>query len=288
MCLKAFLLARQPFLNFSASSPRTSRAFRGFVLENASQFRIMVANLSYLFPAVFVSLRGYCNICSAQVHTQNPIRFLWQFWLKLQLDIEVVRTILSFQQCSCFRFLSFQQSPLVVTDGEFKPLPTAQQPQANRPVVFPKTKYSLVLGSTGRSKLADWLILVFGSFTVAGNSPHRMNCQLRGQAKSSSDVVVDQRLNSLFVNQPWLHSPIGVLTSIRKRLQQLVNSGNLFRCDLELTRYSQKLLRNIIVSQGENYLLWLKDYWRTRHLSPPALPPHPQRSGMGTHVISLN
>lgn len=76
-----------------------------------------------------------------------------------------------------------------------------------------------------------------------------MNCQLSGQTKPGSDIVVNQRLHSLFVHQPRFHSPVRVFTSIRKRLQQFVNEGDLFRSNLELTRYSQDLLHNLILSQ---------------------------------------
>ena len=134
--LKSSLPTRQPFLKLSTPTPTASRAFRGFLLETGSQVCVMVTNFCYLFSAVLVPLRGYCDVCSTQIHTQNFIRFLWQFWVRLKLNIYVIAAIQSLYQRCCFRLLPFQQSALIVTNRKRESCPTAKHPQADRPVVF--------------------------------------------------------------------------------------------------------------------------------------------------------
>jgi hypothetical protein len=107
VALKASLLARQPFLKLPTPTPTTSRAFRSFVLEFCSQITVMVANFRNIFPAIFVSNRCNNNVCPTQIATQNFVCSFYLWWLRLKLNIYVVRAILPLQQCGCFRCLPF-------------------------------------------------------------------------------------------------------------------------------------------------------------------------------------
>jgi hypothetical protein len=110
-------------------------------------------------------------------------------------------------------------------------------------------------------------VFLFGSLAVTSNSSYRMNCQLGRQAKPSSDILVNQRLNSLLIHQTWSHNPVRVFTSIGKRLQQLVNQSDLFRRNLEFAGYSQSLSHVSILSQSVSKI-------NERHSSCPQFLPH--------------
>lgn len=161
---------RQPSLKFSTPTPTTSRASRGFLLEICSQVCVMISNLCYLFPVILVPLRGYCDVCSTQIHTQNFIRFLWQFWVRLKLNIYVIATIQSLHQRRCFWSLSFQQTALVITNSQFKPSPTSEQPQTDRPVVLSEAEHSLIIGSRRWCELQNVFVFLLGCSAVASNS----------------------------------------------------------------------------------------------------------------------
>ena len=121
MGLKTSLFTGQLFQQFPTTSTGTACAFRGFLLELGSQVAVMVTNNSNLFSAISIILRGNAYISPSQIAAQHFIRFLGVVRCRFELNIQIISTVISFYQSSCFGFLSFQQSQLVVTNLQIKP-----------------------------------------------------------------------------------------------------------------------------------------------------------------------
>jgi hypothetical protein len=247
--LKTPFLSRQPLLKFSASSPTTSSAFRGLVLELRSNSGVFVPNLSYALSTEFIPVRSNRNICSAQINAQYFISIFRRWWLRLKLNVQVICTIFTFYQSRCFWVLSFQQSPLVIANGKAESFSTTNQRQASCPVFLFKTERSCIVGSRSRRKFLNLKSFLSGSLAISRYSPYRMNSQLRRQAKQRPDIVINQGLHRQFVYQSWWCSLVHILASICKSLQRRINFGDLFRCDLDFAGYCQDLFHLPIISQ---------------------------------------
>ena len=102
--LKALFLARQPFQQFSTSTPRAETAFRGFSLDICSQLGIMVFNFGNLFAAKCISIRSDRNISPTQVTTQNLIARWRLGWLRFKLNIKIVTAILRLHKVAVLGF----------------------------------------------------------------------------------------------------------------------------------------------------------------------------------------
>jgi hypothetical protein len=200
MRLKAFFLAGQPFQQFSATSARTARAFRCFLLEFGSQIAVMVTNFSCFLSAISIVLRGNANVCPAQIYAQNLICFLGLVGVRLKLNIQVITTVLSLCQCCRFGLLSFQQAKLVIANMKRESLSSIHQSQTNCPVLFSKTERPRVVSCASWSKASYGFSVLFSCLSVATNTPNSVNSQLCGQTKPSSNIVITKRLNSYFIS----------------------------------------------------------------------------------------
>ena len=189
-CLKALFLARQPFQQFSTSTPSAPCAFRGFSLDICSQLGIMISNFGNLFTAKCISIRSNCNISPTQITAQNVIGWWRLGWLRFKLNIEIVTTIFAFAQSSSLGVLTFQQSKLVVPHSQYKPLPTSSSSQTYCPIFFPKRKDTGIVSDASKSKAADWLAIFFSCFSVARNPSNSMDCQLRRKSKHISNSMI--------------------------------------------------------------------------------------------------
>lgn len=107
--LKLPLLARQPFHEFSAPTARTPRTrdlrteylpansltFTSFFLEGLSQPGIMVAQFIYWVCIPVVSLTCVSNRYSPQINTQAVVTINRFWWLRFNLDLNIVSCYLS-------------------------------------------------------------------------------------------------------------------------------------------------------------------------------------------------
>ncbi len=246
--LKALLLPRQPFQQIPHSTAGAACALRGFVLELGSQIAVMVANCCDVFAAKRISFRGDCNIGSSQINAQDFLGFLRDGWLRLDLNVQVIFALAISHQRGGFECLTRQSAALKVTNIQLKSLSATHQRQRNCPVFLSKAERSRVISGRRGSELLHDMTALFGCFTVARNAPDGMNGQLRRQAKSRPDIVINQRLHRQFISHLFGHFLIHILASFTKRLKGVVDFDNLFRRDLKLARCSQDLFHEPIIS----------------------------------------
>ena len=168
--LKAFFLARQPFQQFSTSASSTSGASRSLLLEIRSELGVMISNFGNFFTAKFISFGCHNNVSSAQITTQNFRDFLWFWWCRFKLYVQIVITIFTFTQSCCFRFLPFQQSNLVVPDSQRESLSTIDSCQTYSPILLFSREGTSIVGRASRSKTPNWFTIFFRRLSVARNS----------------------------------------------------------------------------------------------------------------------
>jgi len=113
--LEATLPARQPLPDLTASTPTRPCALTGFALQRRPQAGGVVSDLVQLLSIPVVSCRGVGNVCSTQIHAQNPLPSLrfWHFFLNLYVDIKLA--IFAFDQS---RFLAPELLYLVVAQNQ--------------------------------------------------------------------------------------------------------------------------------------------------------------------------
>lgn len=113
--------------------------------------------------------------------------------------------------------------------------------------LLPKGKNSSVVVSTGRFKVFDWFVLNSRCFPLSSDPGTSSDSQVCTQPKPFPQGVIDQRLDRLAVEHRWLNYLIGIVASIRKRLQCCLNFGNLFRSRLKLASQRQSWFQSFIL-----------------------------------------
>ncbi len=242
--LKASFSSCQPFQQLATSPSRTACALGSFFLERRSKLSKMVSDFAYVMSTVGASVRGYCNICPAQINSDRVGRFLLWRRLTFHLYVDVVAAIFALTQCCAGWLAAFEESSLVVADQQVKPLPTTQQSQANSPVFLPKRKDPSIVVNTGRSKLLDRLSIFLSCLAVSSHTVNGPDSEVGRQAKSGPHISINQSLDSQIAGQFGVNSLVNPFTSICKSLQRLIDlSGDLIR-NFELASNCQNLFHN--------------------------------------------
>ncbi len=240
-CLKSSLTPTQPLQDLAASTPTRSCAFGSFLLQRSSDTGIFIPNLSYLFSTKLVSIGGNCNVCSAQINSQNLIRLFGFWWLRLQLNLQVVIAIFALYQYCRFWVSPSQQMPLIVTNVQREFFSSLHHGQSNRPVFFSKGESSTVVGCTGWGKSLNGSVLLLGCLAVSANPTNGVDGHLSRQPRIVPCFFVNQGLHSNLVCQFWVGVVVHVLAAASKSTKHRVKFFNLLRRHFEFAANREDL-----------------------------------------------
>lgn len=170
-------------------------AFRGFVLERCSHPGKLVSNLLNLFSIPCLTCRGSSNIPPTKINPNHPFRFNWFWSFTGQLDMDVKHSVLVLAQLGRSGLTPLQLPFLVVGNHNRDVLTTAQQGQANRPILFTKRKNSGIVISRSWVEFLNGFTFGFCCFTVCPNPGTHSDRLICAQPKLSPNILIDQTLN---------------------------------------------------------------------------------------------
>lgn len=259
--LVAPLPARQPFQ--SLSRPTTSRpcAFRCLSLKRCSYPRKLVSNLSNIFPFPSFTLGSNCNVSAPKINPNHLVR-LGRFWGFIgQLDMDIEHPVPVLAQLSRSRFTPVQFASLIVSQYHRDTLSTTQQSQTNSSIFLPKVEDSGIVVGRSRSKLLDRFAFSLCRLPIGSNPSRNSDRLISTQPELRADVLINHALNRGFAGYSRLNLFIGVVTGIRKSLQQVIQFNGLLRTGLKLTNNGKSLFQALIISHVT--------YWRlSGHQTP--------------------
>ncbi len=197
--LEPTLTTRQPLQQLTASPSRTACALTGFVLERGSQTGKVVTHFGDGLPIPVLTVLSVCNVRPSQVHAQDFIAVLRFGWLRRQTNLEVIGTILPFDQSCRLGVRACQHSSLVVADGQCKSLTSINDSERHGPVCFSKGEDASVVGHKPPLKRFHRTILLLGSFASTCYPPTdsvEPNCstsETECEPRNSNGIAVSPR-----------------------------------------------------------------------------------------------
>lgn len=246
--LKATLTTRQPLQQLTASPSRTACALTGFVLELGSQVGTMVTDFGYVLSIPALPFRCVGNICTPQVHSQNLISILRLWRLRLQANLDVVGTILPFEQSCRLGIRACQHPSLVVADCQCKSLTAINSSERNRPILLSEGEDPSVIGDKASLERFYWTVFLSGEPTKTRYSPAYLLSQIARQAEPGANLVITEGLQLNCIDYLFWRVLVHPVQRLHKSIQCRIQFDGLRRGYLEPARDSQDLIHNPIIS----------------------------------------
>lgn len=232
--LKSTFFAGQPFQEAFSS-------LRAFPLRRRPSPGEPISNIFGLFTAPLFPFRSHRDISASKINANHLAGFLGGWRDVFDLNVDVVLPVPVLTELSGSWLGASQLTNLVIADLQAKPFTPIYCGQTNCPVLLPKRKDSGVIVDAGGLKGFDLPLFLLSSLAVSPNPGASPNSQIGRQAKTTTQLMINLRLNSRLAGYFGLNRLIGVVATIRKRLKRRLKFRALFRRRLELADYSQDL-----------------------------------------------
>ncbi len=155
--------------------------------------------------------------------------------------MDVVLPVTMLTQLSRSRFTPFEFASVIVARINLDMFPAINQCQAYRPIFFPKGEDSGIVIRRCWLKSLDRFVLLLCGFSIDPNSCTDSYSLVCAQLKLISQVLIDLTLNRGFAGNTSFNNLIGIVATIRKRLQQSINLRCLLDAWSKLANYGQHL-----------------------------------------------
>jgi hypothetical protein len=184
------------------------------------------------------------NLNDTQVNSEMILYRLCFGSLSLDLDVQEITSISSFDQGGRCRLPTTKSIPLAISQQGCQSLPRVQKSQAEGPVLLPETEDPGIVVNAGGSK--GRLLFALQSSTDPGNGP---DSQIGGQSELFTDVPVTGVLQDNLVGGLFLLGDIGDgVTSTGKGYQRSINLHRLLRSRVQLAHNRPNGFHNRILS----------------------------------------